>query len=60
MKLTIHISDNAVSDVEEYCRIELFDNFQDRIQRLVDKFVADAIEQMEQRRRVTGVRDGRI
>jgi len=51
MKLTISIPDNALSDVEEYCRIEGID-FEARIQREVDRFVNNAIEQMEQRREI--------
>ena len=54
MKLTISIPDNALSDVEEYCRIEGID-FEARIQQEVDRLVNNAIEQMEQRRVVNKV-----
>ena len=51
MKLTISIPNNALSDVEEYCRIEGID-FEARIQQEVDRFVNNAIKQMEQRREI--------
>lgn len=50
MNITIHIPDNAVADVSEYCRVELHDMLQARIQLVVDTFVSNALGQMAQRR----------
>ena len=58
MRLEIHIPDNAIQDVSEYCRIELKDTLQARIQLIVDDFVTNALSHVEQRREIQkGIRE---
>ena len=55
MKIPIDIPDNAVTDVKEYRRDVLDDNYRDRMQQIIDNFVSKAVERMEQRRRISKV-----
>ena len=49
MKITTTIPESAVEDVKEYCRLEGID-LHDRMQQELINFIANAKEQMLQRR----------
>ena len=53
MNITIHIPDNAVADVEEYCQRELGMSFQQRLQQEADRIIDNIPPLIEARMKET-------